>query len=135
MKKKAFLVVLVVLMACSPIFAATTIKSGTTSLDLSFVIRFVKMAIIIAGILLLVKATSDIIHAVRNADQDPNGIKKVISNTLLYAIVLGGFYVLISVIFKDKADSTSETIDVSSLASADAGAGFIQGLTGALVQL
>lgn len=134
-KKKIFVFVLMIALCASPMFAgkitATKGVGGTdATLDLTFIVNAVNLIVgIVAGGYVLLKAALDMFHAVRNSDQDPNGIKKVIASLALNVIFLGGFLFLVNTIFKGYIGTDTQA------ATATGNASFFSGLAGALVNL
>lgn len=134
-RKKIFVFVLMIALCAAPMFAGTTtavkgVGGAEAKLDLTFIVNAVNLLVgVVAGGYVLLKAALDMFHAVRNADQDPNGIKKVIASLALNVIFLGGFIFLVNTIFKgymgDSATNATNTGNAS----------FFSGLAGALVNL
>ena len=116
MKKKLLILAIVALAVMAPAFSASTVKAGTSTLNLGFVKNAVNLIVgIFAGGFCLLKAALDIFHAVRNSSEDQNGLKKAIGGFVLNAAILGGFMFVINYVFggmsdlKDGADITNMT--------------------------
>ncbi len=101
-RKKRFITVICILaLAAFSVSAKTlTATSGEYKLDLSWIKTAVNLFVgLIGGGLTLVKTAVDLVHAVNNLAEDPNGIKKVIGRLVIIAIALGGFLFAINFVF------------------------------------
>ena len=132
MKKKLLILAIVALAVMAPAFSASTIKAGTSTLNLGFVKNAVNLIVgIFAGGFCLLKAALDIFHAVRNSSEDQNGLKKAIGGFVLNAAILGGFMFVINYVFSSMSGLKADT-DINSTTATE---GFYGALSGALVSV
>lgn len=128
---------MLLLVACmAPMFAGKIEASGIggdNKIDLSFVVNIVNFIVGgVAGGLVLVKSGVDMFQAFRNQDQDPHGVKKVLMNLVLNVVFLGGFLVMVNVIFKGYI--TGGTGGAAATAT-NTNAAFFSGLQGAVANI
>ncbi len=126
-RKQIFVMILLIAVVMSPMFATTmTESSGNYKLDLSWIKSAVNLIVgIFAGGYVLLKAALDIFHAVRNSSEDPNGLKKAIGGLVLNIAILAGFmFVLNYVIGSVTVDTATENAAQGS---------FMKSLSGSLV--
>ncbi len=132
------MVLCLVLAVMAPMFAKTmSATGGEYKLDLSWIKTAVNLFVgLIGGGLTLVKTAIDIVHAVNNLAEDPNGIKKVIGRFVIVAIALGGFLFAINFVLGDAGGAAAADGAVAATtATGTENSSFYQALTGALVSL
>lgn len=135
MKKKLLTFAIVAVAIMVPVFSATTVEASGQTLDLSFVQNAVNLIVgIFAGGYCILKAALDIFHAVRNASEDQNAIKKAIGGFVLNAAILGGFMFVINFVFGRMSTASSGTLTMGENSS-DVSSNFFGTLSGALVDL
>ena len=138
MKKKLLILAIVALAVMAPAFSASTVKAGTSTLNLGFVKNAVNLIVgIFAGGFCLLKAALDIFHAVRNSSEDQNGLKKAIGGFVLNAAILGGFMFVINYVFGAMGSKlgTDGSMELKTGADANAADSFYGALSGALVSV
>lgn len=135
MKKKLLTFAIVAVAIMVPVFSATTVEANGQTLDLTFVQNAVNLIVgIFAGGYCILKAALDIFHAVRNASEDQNAIKKAIGGFVLNAAILGGFMFVINFVFGRMSTASSGTLTMGENSS-DVSSNFFGTLSGALVDL
>lgn len=130
--KKKFGIILTLILLTLPVFATTTVKSNDVTIDLSFIQNAVNLIVgVFAGGYCVLKAALDVFHAVRNASEDQNAMKRAIGSFILNVAILGGFMFVINFVFGSMS-SVNNGDDIKDMTAQQV---FFGALSGALVNL
>lgn len=125
MKKRIFMVLMVLAVMVAPMFAGSvTIGEGSGSVQ--SIARIVTLCTgTIPGAVIAIKFMLDIVKAYMHREQDPQGFQKAIINFVIVVVIIIGYVILVNYIFADDADAAGSMGENESRAS------FVDGLTGA----
>lgn len=122
MKKKLFFVLLVVLVAASPIFASDTdTMTIGTSVNITSIPKIIAIVTgVVPGGFIAIKFIIDILTAYAHREQDPTKIQKAIVGLVIVVLILLGYSLVINYVFSEDATEDSQKSFLSGLTGAEA---------------
>lgn len=127
MKKKSLIVLCMLILVGSQVFATTTVDGITSTTGVNPIQRIMILCTgIVPGVIISCKFILDIVSAAIHKEQDPTKLQKAIINLVITVGVIVLYTVLVTYIF-GSSSSGSGTGDYGGAST------FIQGLTGSLV--
>lgn len=127
MKKRIFMVLMVLAVMVAPMFAGSVTIGSESGGTVDSIAKIVTLCTgTIPGAVIAIKFMLDIVKAYMHREQDPQGFQKAIINFVIVVIIVIGYVVLVNYIFKTDANEAT---------TGNGGTGgrseFLQGLTGA----
>lgn len=99
MKKKLFVVFMVMAMIVAPVFAGE-IKLGDSSQSITSIGKIITLCTgVIPGALIAIKFMVDVVSAYYHREQDPSKLSKAIVNFAIVVIIIIGYVFLVNFIF------------------------------------
>lgn len=122
MKRKLFMILMVMAVVVAPMFADAT--EGELA-DVSSIGKLVTLCTgIVPGCVIAIKFMLDIVSAYMQRDQDPHKLKNAVVGFVMVVLVIVLYVVIVHYIFDDDADSANGSIATDS---------FLSGLTGDVI--
>lgn len=149
-KFKFFVVLIIMVVIASPLFAAVTGKdfnvanNGTATqeeatkeaattnvIPVSIIARGIMIVLAIGGAILLFKGSWELVHALTHQADDPRGVTKAVVNMVLGLVILLGFFGLMFYVFPSANSGGAAGLTTAG----NSYNSVLSGVTGALVEL